>query len=156
MRGVLIDPFTKTIKEVEWKEKGDGSELARILKFLETDDLDSVRISDHRPMGFDVIWVDGEGLFKPNQRYFKFADYPQPLAGKGLVLGVSEDGRTVSTLIDEGWVKSRVSWARPDLKFVRTDIIRDVETVYGVKMNVTRMTPIFSTADGTLIKDWEE
>lgn len=61
----------------------------------------------------DGVLVDDEGLLKltPETKFFTFGDYPQPLAGNGLVVGCNlRNGNTkdVQSTVDE--VKQRVSF----------------------------------------------
>ena len=41
-----------------------------------------------------TIWVDDEGLFNNPEGFFQFEGYPQPLAGKGVLLG-DDNGKTI-------------------------------------------------------------
>ena len=48
----------------------------------------------------DVLFVDEEGLFKPQANFFMVADNPQPLAGNGVVVGkerYDHDGEYLGT-----------------------------------------------------------
>lgn len=88
MRAILIDPFTRSISEVECNGMED------IYRLTDCDTFTAVTINDHN----DGIFVDDEGLFKPDQAFFKHKNYPEPLAGKGLILGCDEDGETVEPI----------------------------------------------------------
>jgi hypothetical protein len=50
--------------------------------------IDAVRFRDTS----DVIYVDDEGLYADDQRFFKVDGVPQPLAGKALYVGTTDDG----------------------------------------------------------------
>lgn len=86
MKAFLIDPVARTIEEVEH----DGS-LDSIYRLIGADCFACA--------SFDAdgngAYVDDEGLLKPNQEFFLIDGYPQPLAGKGLVLGCDELGETI-------------------------------------------------------------
>jgi hypothetical protein len=83
---IIIDPFAHTIEAKEIQEISGPVMRAEI----RADTMTRVRITD----GID-LWVDDEGLVAPGQHYFAFADYPNPLAGRGLVAALTPDGNTV-------------------------------------------------------------
>jgi hypothetical protein len=85
---LLIDPFKQTITEVQYR--GD---YKHIYELIECDTYDAARINKHG----DALFVDDEGLFKEGQAFFLHKDYPQPLAGKALLLGCrASDGETIA------------------------------------------------------------
>jgi len=93
MQAILIDPYTQTIEVVEYS--GDYKDIYALLGC----DLFTTVYTEMA----DTIYVDDEGLYVEDQRYFKVKGYPQPLAGKGLVLGSTDDGDStdcVSSLDD--------------------------------------------------------
>jgi hypothetical protein len=62
----------------------------------------------------DGLFVDDEGMFKENARFFYHEDYPHPLAGKALMLGCNmDDGETQApyTTFDE--LKRKVRFVMP-------------------------------------------
>lgn len=102
---ILIDPFTRTVSEVQY-----NGEYKHIYELIQCDTYDAARINKHG----DAIFVDDEGLFKEEQAFFWHEDYPQPLAGRGLLLGCrSTDGETIapSTTLEE--VRSKVEFGAP-------------------------------------------
>ena len=60
-------------------------------------------------------FVDDEGLIsEKEQMFFLHEDYPQPLAGKGLVLGCrASDGETIAPTTTIAEVASKVKWVVP-------------------------------------------
>ena len=84
MKAYLIDPFEKSINEVEYS--GDYQD---IYKLINADLFDVAYIDD----GIGVF-VDDEGLYKPNQAFFQVG-YAM-LAGYGLVLGTDDEGESIS------------------------------------------------------------
>jgi hypothetical protein len=106
MRSILIDPFTRTVTEVEYT--GD---YKQIYDLIDCDTYDVARINQHG----DGIFVDDEGLFKEQeQKFFLHEDYPQPLAGKGLVLGCDmETGESVEPHDSVMDVAAKVRWVVP-------------------------------------------
>lgn len=100
MRGVLIDPYTRTVSEIEI----DGS-LAAMQELLQVETVCSVRVSRE-----DILWVDDEGLLKPSIPIFRLGVVPDPLAGRGLVLGITSEGENRRTVIPLDFVQDTVRW----------------------------------------------
>ncbi len=87
--GLLIDPFEKSVTEVELSE---NSTFADAKKHMQLDGpLDVVTLSDDT-----MVIVDDEGLLKNNNRYFKLSEFHQPLAGRAIVVGYDDEGATIS------------------------------------------------------------
>lgn len=82
MEAILIDPYTQTIEAIEYS--GDWRDIKTLLGC-------ELFTTVYTEMA-DTIYVDDEGLYVENQRFFKLKGYPQPLAGRGLVLGTTDDG----------------------------------------------------------------
>ena len=80
---ILVDPFTQTTKEIS--VTSDYKEWKEILEI--TSPVDAVTLNSET-----AVIVDDEGLFNEDPRYFKLPDYHQPLAGRGIVVGIDEDG----------------------------------------------------------------
>lgn len=91
MKAYLIDPWAKTVSEVEVDRSIDA-----IYAQIGVDCFCCVTIS----AGGDVLYVDDEGLFVEKQAFFSIITYPQPLAGKALCLGTDENGDSISPKID--------------------------------------------------------
>ena len=102
MRGILIDPFSKTIEEVDTTGK-----LPEIYSMLGVELITIVHIGES-----DVLFLDDEGLFVPRdeQEYFYWSGSNQPYAGKGLIIGTDEEGDSTDAEIDLEEVKQRVRW----------------------------------------------
>ena len=107
MKALLINPFDMTITEVEYD--GNYQSIYKLIspEGSEVRAFDAVRISAE-----DTIWVDDEGLLKQNN-FFEHTDYPQPMAGLGLVLGTTEDGDSTSPTLTLDQLKDNISWATP-------------------------------------------
>lgn len=105
MRSILIDPFTRTVSEVEYSGKYE-----QIYELVDCDTYDCVRINKYG----DAIFVDDEGLIKEKeQKFFLHEDYPNPLAGKGLILGCDKEGESVEPHTTIGEVAAKVQWVVP-------------------------------------------
>jgi hypothetical protein len=82
MKAYLIDPAERSVREVE-----TTGELDSLYELLGCKLVDAVRLDDCD------VWVDDEGL-ADETRFFSFTDpNVPPLAGRGLVLGVDDEGR---------------------------------------------------------------
>lgn len=99
----LIDPTECTVTPVTYN--GDYKQIS---KHLGCDYFDVVRISDN-----DAIFVDDEGLLKDGQHFFAHPDYPDPLAGRGLVLGTDDEGESVSPKVTLERLRSQIRWVIP-------------------------------------------
>ena len=83
MKAFLIDPFKETVTEVQLKPK----DYRHISKHLECDFFTVVYPPD---IDKDVVYVDDEGIYIRDQKFFMFKGVPTPLAGYGLVVGTNE------------------------------------------------------------------
>ena len=81
-KAILIDPFEQTIGHV------DVNGFRDIQRAIQADLFACVDI------GENTLYVDDEGLINGTERAVRFWDevYPQPLAGRVLILGNGPDG----------------------------------------------------------------
>lgn len=102
MRGVLIDPFTRTVKDVETDGKLDS-----IYALLGVDMITVVQTDKNH-----ALILDDEGLLKPRdaQEYFLWFQSEQPFAGKGLILGTTEDGDNTDATIPVKVVENTITF----------------------------------------------
>lgn len=88
MRALLIDPNNRTITEHEWHRR-TVNQLEKIYALIGCQTITAA----HPWQGNDAIYVDDEGLIGgPVYQFFGILGYPQPLAGRGLVVGTGHDG----------------------------------------------------------------
>lgn len=104
IKAILIDPFEMTVSEVDY-----GGEMADIYRLI---DADLFTVAGFGEDG-DGVYVDDEGLFKATQRFFKLDGYPQPLAGKGLILGSNDGGESVAPVTTLESVRASIRWVQP-------------------------------------------
>lgn len=101
MRGIFIDPFTRSVEEVDIDPSLDN-----LYEKLGVDLITVVRIHpDH------ALIIDDEGLLKDRdtQQYFWWRGSNQPFAGRGLILGDEMgDNKDATLTVDE--VKSLVTF----------------------------------------------
>jgi hypothetical protein len=107
MRALLIDPFTETVTETFY-----SGDYKQIYQLIEAETFDAARLG---PDLSDTVYVDDEGLLKPNQFFFLEDLYPFPLAGKGLVLGTDDEGDAISPTITIAEILQSISWLTPIL-----------------------------------------
>ena len=97
--GILLDPNTQTIATVNVPEDGIAATIGADL-------FDVVRLSEDH-----IAFVDDEGLMKPfGPTMVMVKDYPQPLAGKVLVLGTDNEGETLSCKWTVEQVRERLTF----------------------------------------------
>ena len=102
MKAILIDVYEKEIREVDY----DGT-LDFIYFNLACRTFDVVRVDD-----VNSIFIDDEGLLRQNQLYFEYSGSNGifQLAGNGLILGVDDEGNSISPTLTIEDVKGKVSF----------------------------------------------
>ena len=100
MKGILINPFDTTIKEVVYT--GDYREIYDLIGCRS---FDCVRIYETQDM-----YIDDEGLLKNNQRYFRMTELGANYGGKALLLSHDDEGETTGTNLDLQMVEDMVEW----------------------------------------------
>lgn len=106
MKAILIDAKARTVTEVEYS--GNYLDIYTLLSGDEPGKVDLftvVQLGDG-----DAVYVDDEGLLKPQEHFFRWKGFDQPLAGNGLVLGTDEGGESTSPKIDFEAVKEAVTF----------------------------------------------
>ena len=101
MKAILIDVKTQEIKEVE-----HDNTLQNIYDLIDCRAFDLVRIDD-----VNSIFVDDEGILKDNL-YFEYSGSENvfKLAGNGLVLGVDDEGNSISPTLTVEDVEGKVNF----------------------------------------------
>lgn len=116
VKGILIDPFACLVTEVDHDASGiDG--IYRLLSH-ESHPVDCFTCAYSGVLApGDAIFVDDEGLYKMSDRFFLFPGNPQPLAGKGLLLGSrSKDGQTTDALTPLAYIQQYTRFLRVDVR----------------------------------------
>ena len=116
MRAILIDPYAQEIVEVEYS--GDWKEIKT---FLQCDIFTTAYFDDTD----DSVYVDDEGLYVEDQAFFTIGNYPQPLAGRGLILGCNDEGDSVDC-------KTTLEEAKAMVKFLGTNPMGKPEAEFNV------------------------
>ena len=90
MRAILIDPAKQTITEVDY----DGN-WTSISTHIDCTTFASAVVFENE----DTLYIDDEGLWGATH-FFRIEGYPDPLAGRGLILGTNEDGESIAAKSD--------------------------------------------------------
>jgi hypothetical protein len=97
----LINPETRSIEAVEMQ--GGAGHLQDIYRLLGCSLITTAPLSDH-----DTIYCDDEGLLHgPVYQFFGVSGFPQPLAGRGLVVGLDAEGNDCAPRLSLAEVKER-------------------------------------------------
>jgi hypothetical protein len=99
---VLIDPYKEEVTDVTY-----NGDYKQIYDHIRVDCFTLVRLADD-----DDVFVDDEGLLKldSSTKFFALPDYPQPLAGYGLILGNDSEGESISAHHDAAFYRERVKF----------------------------------------------
>ena len=108
MKAILIDVKNEEVREVEFDDT-----LKNIYELVDCSTFDVVRINET-----DGIYVDDEGLFVEDQRFFIYHGTNrdgshgrvQALAGNGLILGVDSEGNSISPTLTVEEVREAVDF----------------------------------------------
>ena len=101
MKAILIDVKNQEIKEVEHDDT-----LKSIYEYVDCRTFDVISIDNN-----NYVYVDDEGLFVEDQRYFEYLGNERSvrLAGNGLILGLNHDsGDSISTTLTAEEVRNKV------------------------------------------------
>ena len=105
MRAIVIDPFTRTIEEVE-VDRG----IQAIYDHIGA----SCFICASMSLTGPTMYVDDEGLLKAGQEFFAYRRlYPQPLAGKCLILDTDDEGESIDCSLPLDQVREEVRFGPP-------------------------------------------
>lgn len=116
MKAFLIDPEKKEISAVEF----DGH-LLSLKELIHAETITAIDIYSSHPLPrnakipfpTNTIYIDDDALLHATPKhFFIIRGYPQPLAGKGLVVGMDAEGNDVEPTLTLGWLKENISWRR--------------------------------------------
>lgn len=112
MRAILIDPFARTVTEIDHSD--DWDDIRSTLGFTMLEPIDVEHDNE--------MFLDEDGLAKEGQKFFSMGD--TILAGRALILGSTEadEHSTDASLPLEHW-RVRVRWR--NVRFTGMDIIED-------------------------------
>lgn len=102
MKGILIDPENKVIKEVDHPDTLQG--------FYNLLDCNMIESAFYLKNG-DCLYCDEEGLFKEEKHFFIMRESPfQPITGKAIVVGTGQEGDTVDCKSTLEEIKNQVTF----------------------------------------------
>jgi hypothetical protein len=103
MRAILIDPFTRTVSDID-----TAASLDDLYEILQVDLITVMRVGASHAM-----ILDDEGLLKDRfeQEYFQLEGMDQPLAGRALILA-DEYGENRPATLTLKEVADKVVWLR--------------------------------------------
>ncbi len=81
MKAIVIDSENKKVYEISY----DGT-LEHLYKLIDCRCFTCVELSNG-----DTLYVDDEGLYGNPRNFFTIDNYPQPLAGNGVILGTDHE-----------------------------------------------------------------
>lgn len=121
MKALLINPFDRTISEIDIKGDLDSIQNAVFSEPAKgcTVTVASIEYYDSN-LDCDIsidLWVDDDGLLK-NNKLTQIADYPQLLAGKILALCVDDEGECQG--LPETWaasLRAQVTWSDSEVVY---------------------------------------
>lgn len=99
MTGVLIDPKSREIREVEIEKDEDGSCLTAMYRELDCEIVDAApEVMSYLPgHPADDLWFDDEGRFREYDcGAFRLSPAFIPIVGRGLILGSDREGNSIS------------------------------------------------------------
>lgn len=101
MRAILIDPFTRTVSDID-----TDAGLDDLYNILQCDMITVIPVSP----GHAMI-LDDEGLLKDRdtQAYFELRGVPQPFAGRALIVA-DEEGENRAATFELGLIRSSVNF----------------------------------------------
>ena len=103
MRAYLIDPEHKSVSEVDY-----NGDYRNIYEHIKADCFDAAGFNNKG----DAVFVDDEGLLHDPEFFFRIEGNPNPLAGRGLVLGTDAEGESISPTVTLDWLRSNVSFGQ--------------------------------------------
>jgi len=98
MKGILINAFDETVKEVVMT--GNYKEIYTL---VECSTFDCADIDED-----NTLYVDDEGLLKETNRYFSI--YGRDYAGNGLIIGNNDEGESIDSTLTVEQVKDMISF----------------------------------------------
>jgi hypothetical protein len=114
IKGILVDPFLKTVTEVTvigTRDEWGTNYLESFYKLLGCRTIEAAALD----VDDQSLYVDEEGMFAENQQFFylpKLSPY-QPLAGRGVFVGLDDEGDSADTKLTTEAIQAEVEWLTP-------------------------------------------
>lgn len=103
MRAILINSHLRVVTEVEVSDTDTLKDWYRLIECSMVEV--AYYINKH-----DSIMVDEEGLLNEPNVFFEYEGAHQPFAGNGLVVGVTDEGESISCRVKAKDVLSKVKF----------------------------------------------
>lgn len=102
---ILIDPELRRLEVVQVRD------WRCINRLIGSDTFNIAIPKDYETFMDDAVYVDDEGLLKPGLLSFHLRSYPQPLFGKGLIVGHDEEGESHAPKVPYmDYVSKHITW----------------------------------------------
>lgn len=103
MNAILIDPSDQSISRVEY-----NGEITDLYSLIDCRMFTVVSVTEDHD-----LFLDDEGMYREDQSYFMVNGYPQPLAGKAVMLGHDGKGGTIEATESVLNVARNIVFGRP-------------------------------------------
>lgn len=146
MRGILIDPVMHSVRYVDYD--GNYKDIYRLLEIESPFDVRPISGTEN-----ESIFFDDEFLLKADEggrpgAYFYMNGIPDPIGGRGLILGCTEEGESVETKLTVEDVRQNVRWKALTLKGFTPPRTEEKEhPVMGKTTVIIGPRPIFEEED---------
>lgn len=120
--GILIDPFARTVVPVTDDKDWD---YRTIYRWIECEDRGFTCVYLEK----DCLYLDDMGLYQGYEDYFTIGSYPHSMCGKGVLLGVDEEGETIDARMSVEILTGLIKWRKDRVIGMRT-VTEDV-MIYG-------------------------
>lgn len=130
MRAILIDPYDKSISEIEY----DGT-LESAYAIISCYTIQGVSIDDDH-----VVYVDEEGLLHEPKPFWQWWGSPNPIAGKGLIVKIDGEGEDAAATVPLDTITKLVSF--PPVRFTGMETSVDEQegvTIVKTKANFEKL-----------------
>lgn len=101
---ILIDPAARTVTRAEIE---GGDTLRGMYRLMQCSLVEAIVYLNPQN---DCLMGDEEALFKSGQRFFTMSGFPQPIAGRCLIVGTDDEGDTVTPSVSVERVAANVQW----------------------------------------------
>lgn len=110
MRAIRINPYDRTVTEVETTGAGPGHRGLYELLSAPTHKVDIFTTVSLGGRDGETIYLDDDGFLQPGHAVWRLQDYGSPLAGVGVIVGTDDGGDSISTALSVQDVQALVSW----------------------------------------------
>ena len=107
IKGFFIDPVAMTVSQIELPNGTPRDNLNAMYRMINCELVEAVYLNKEQ----DAVFVDEEGLLKGPTHFFYIEGTHQPLAGRGVVIGCDEEGKSVSVqAVTLEWLRANTAF----------------------------------------------